>query len=92
MILVKKSEITKITMIDNEHNDFCVIFHLGDDGRRGQIILPCYYTAEFPLDDPNYADQKELQLRLTQQYLDQYPDNAYVELSASLLYDMNVYH
>ena len=26
LTLVKKNEISKITMLDNEHNDFCVVF------------------------------------------------------------------
>ena len=42
-MLVKKDEITKITMLDNEHNDFCVVFHLGDKGRDGQVVLPCFF-------------------------------------------------
>ncbi len=89
-MLVKKSDITKIDMIDNEHNDFCVRFHLGKDGRDGQIILKCFTNAGFPINDMPEAIEKQLQL--TQQYLDLYPDEAYIELNATLLYDMDVYH
>lgn len=90
-MLVKKSDITKIDMIEYSNNDFgendfCVRFHL----ERGCIILPCFYSAGFPLDDD--PEGKEKQLRLTKTYLDKHPDDAYVELNATLLYDMNVYH
>ena len=89
-MLVNKGDITKIDMIDNEHNDFCVRFHLGKDGKDGQIILPCFFVAGFPIDE--YPELKAEQLRLTQEYLDQYPDDAYVQLNADILYNMDVYH
>lgn len=85
-MLVRKCEIKHIDMVENEHNDFCVRFHLD----RGCIILPCFYVAGFSLGEMPEADAK--QIRLTQEYLDQYPDNAYVELDANILYGMDVYH
>ena len=90
MMLVNKGDITQIDMIDNEHNDFCVRFHLGKDGRDGQIILPCFYVAGFSIDE--YPELKAEQLRLTQEYLDQHSADARVELNSDILYDMNVYH
>ena len=94
-MLVKKSEITKIDMVDISEgvgeclndNDFCVRFHLKSSGC---IILPCFYNAGFPIED--YPESEAEQLRLTQQYLDQYPNDAYVELNADILYHMDVYH
>lgn len=94
-MLVKKSEITKIDMVDISEgvgeclndNDFCVRFHLKSNGC---IILPCFYNAGFPTGE--YPESEAKQLRLTQQYLDQYPDDAYVELNAAILYGMDVYH
>ena len=91
-MLVKKSEITNITMLDNEHNDFCVVFHLGDEGRRGEIVLPCFFVAGFSLDDPDFANCKAEQIQLAQKYIDKHPDGSYVELSSGILYDMDVYH
>ena len=91
-MLVKKNEISNITMLDDENNDFCVVFHLGDDGHDGQIILKCFYVAGFSLDDPNYAELKAKQIRLAQEYIDQHPNGSYVELSSRILYNMNVYH
>ena len=91
-MLVKKNEISKITMLDNEHNDFCVVFHLGDNGRDGQIILNCFADAGFSLDDPDWVAEKAEQIRLAQEYIDEHPDGSYVELSSTILYNMNVYH
>ena len=96
-MLVKKSEITKIDMVDISEgvgeclndNDFCVRFHLKSNGC---IILPCFYVAGFDLDDLDWVEEKEKQIRLTQEYLDQHPDDAYVELNAGILYNMDVYH
>ena len=98
-MLVKKSDILKIEMVDRDilsllnekiervENNFCVRFHLKSDGH---ITLPCFYSAGFELGEYPESDKK--QLRLTQEYLDQYPDDAYVELNSSILYNMNVYH
>ena len=88
-MLVKKSEISNITMLDSEENHFCVVFHL--DG-SGVIILPCFYSAGFSLDDPNWATEKARQIRLAQEYINGHPDGSYVELNSGLLYNMNVYH
>ena len=79
-------------MLDNEHNDFCVVFHLGDNGRDGQIILNCFSVAGFSLDDPNWVAEKTKQIRLAQEYIDKHPDGSDIELSSSILYNMNVYH
>lgn len=92
MLLVKRSDITEITMIQNEHNDFCVVFHLGKEGRRGKIILPCFSVAEFSLHDPEFAELKEKQIRMTKEYLDSRHPDGFVRLSSQMLYDMNVYH
>ena len=59
-------------------------------GRNGHIILPCFYAAGFSLHD--YPRSVELQIERTQVYLDSHPDDAYVELTASILYNMDVYH
>ena len=123
-MLVKKGMISKIDMVENGSNDFCVRFYLDthfkksldgdgnvqwqecvdgrdpelddDDpetyGRQGEIIIPCFWSAGFDLDEPWAADAKAKQLELTQAYLNKFPDDAYVELSAGLLYDMDVYH
>ena len=91
-MLIKKDEITKITMLDNEHNDFCVVFHLGEDGRYGQIILPCFWAAGFDLDDPDWAEAEADQIRLVQEYVNKHPDGSYVELSSHIIYGMDVYH
>ena len=91
-MLVKKNEISKITMLDNENNDFCVVFHLGDNGRNGQIVLPCFYNAGFSLDAPDWRAEKAKQIRLAQEYIDEHPDGSYVEISSSILYGMDVYH
>ena len=91
-MLVKKDEIMSITMCEmmnasnTDCDDFCVVFNLDD----GQIILPCFYAAGFPLDDE--PELKEEQIRKTQNYIDAHPKGCYFELSASLLYGMNVYH
>ena len=108
-MFIKKETITKIDMVENEHNDFCVRFYIDrvdrnrrapnelcddwfDYGRDGCIILPCFWAAGFGLDDPGWEEAKAEQIRLTQEYLDQYPDDAYVELNSGILYGMNVYH
>ena len=91
-MLVKRSEISKITMLDNENNDFCVVFHLGGDGRNGKIIRPCFFAAGFSLDDPKWVEAKAEQIRLAQEYIDKHPQESYVELDIRLLYNMNVYH
>ena len=91
-MLVKKSEITNITMLDNEHNDFCVVFHIGDEGRDGQVVLPCFFSAGFDLDDPHFVDSKVEQIRLAQAYVNRHPNGSYVELSRDILYNMDVYH
>ena len=91
-MLVKKSDIERIDMVEEyvSHEDladFCVRFHLKSNGH---IILPCFYAAGFPLE--NMPEAIEEQLGRTQSYLNQYPDDAYVELNAGILYDMDVYH
>lgn len=90
-MLVKKSDIAKIDMVEEcvsgDEPDFCVRFHLKSNGH---IILPCFYAAGFPLEDMPEAIEE--QLGRTQSYLNQYPDDAYVELNAGILYDMDVYH
>ena len=93
-MLVKKNDIAEITMLDDEHNNFCVVFHLaeGPSIKRGQIVLPCFFVAGFDLDDSLYVHLKARQIELTQKYVDSHPDGSYVELSSRLLYDMDVYH
>ena len=92
-MLVKRSEIRKIDMVEYENKngdadnaDFCVRFHL----ESGYVILPCFYSAGFPLE--TYPDNISKQLERTQAYLDAYPPDAYIDLKAETLYDMNVYH
>lgn len=91
-MLVEKNDISKITMLDDQDNDFCVVFHLGNDKRSGKIILPCFFSAGFSLDDLEYEKAKAKQIRLAQEYIDKHPEGSYVELSSSILYNMNVYH
>ena len=100
-MLVKKSEIIEIDMVDTElkvlekngqitetENNFCVRFHLKNSG---YILLPCFYCAGFEIND--IPEAKAEQLRLTQDYLDLHTDdNDYVELNAGILYGMDVYH
>ena len=86
MISVKRKEIIRIDMVENENNDFCVRFHLN----RGEIILPCFYRAGFSLG--YFPEQDARQLQLTQAYLDSHESEDFVQLSATHLYDMNVYH
>ena len=100
-MLVKKSDIIGIEMVnvdikqqaENEkleiiENNFCVRFHLANND--GYIDIPCFYTAGFDLDYmPELATE---QLQLTQAHIDAYPDDAYIELNSSLLYNMDVYH
>ena len=57
-MLIEKETITGITMIENEHNDFCVVFHIGKKGREGKIIIPCYFSSGFPIDHPVFAEMK----------------------------------
>ena len=59
MISVKRKEIIRIDMVENENNDFCVRFHLD----RGEIILPCFYRAGFSLGsfpEMHYASTTDL--------------------------------
>lgn len=84
-VQVKRIDITTIDMLDR--GDFCVRFHLKNGGH---IIFPCFYEAGFPIED--YPDLMERQLELTREYLDRFSDDEFVELSAAVLYNMNVYH
>lgn len=99
-MLVKRSEIIGIDMVDTDikslnndgiledtENNFCVRFHLKNNGH---ITLPCFYVAGFPIED--MPESSEKQLKLTQEYLDTFPDDAYVELNSTILYNMDVYH
>ena len=56
------------------------------------IILNCFSVAGFSLDDPNWVAEKTKQIRLAQEYIDKHPDGSDIELSSSILYNMNVYH
>ena len=73
--------------IKDTENNFCVRFHLKSDGH---ITIPCFYVAGFPIDDE--PELLRRQLELTQKYLDAYPDDAYIELGSTTLYNMDVYH
>ena len=43
MISVKRKEIIRIDMVENENNDFCVRFHLN----RGEIIFTVFLPCRF---------------------------------------------
>ena len=101
-MLVKKGNIFQIEMVDvnikilnqetgkleDVENNFCVRFHLSDSD--GYIDIPCFYSAGFDLGYMPECDER--QLHLTREYLEKYPDDAYVELNSALLYNMDVYH
>ena len=100
-MLVKKGDILQIEMVDvsikvlnkegqieEVENNFCVRFHLKNSD--GYIDIPCFYTAGFDLGYMPDADKKQLQL--TQEFLNSYPDDAYIILNSNLLYGMDVYH
>ena len=90
-MLIKRIEISKITVIDNEGDDICVVFYLGDDESVGQIRLNCFWKTDVDRDDPKWAAEKEKIIQLARAYINKYPDDAYVELSSRVLYYMNVY-
>ena len=85
-MLVKRREISKVTVIDNEGDDIYIVFYLGDDQDIGQIRFNCFWVKEKIFNGLEWDVEKEKILFLARGYINRCPDEAYVELSSGTLF------